>query len=249
MDGISFVHQADGAIPIVDVDNTCCNVAADNNVERTKKHGKLLPDSIRALFVGSSGCGKTNAMLTLLYSRQGLAFKNIYIYSKSLFQPKYKQLAQVMQLASEIGYYPYSDTSKVIKPADAKDHSIFIFDDVACEPQSVIREYYSFARHKSIDTFYLIQSYTKAPKVLVRDNVNFLLLFPQDRHNLKYAYNEHVNTDMSFDKFLKLCKICWNNNPHGCLLIDKTSPLENGRYRRGFDDYIVLKNEHEGTFI
>ena len=32
--------------------------------KKTKIHGELLPDSIRAVFCGPSNCGKTNSLLT-----------------------------------------------------------------------------------------------------------------------------------------------------------------------------------------
>lgn len=247
MEAISFVQQNNSPIPIRAVEEHLadgCGEETDNST-KWKKHGPLLPDSIRALFVGSSGCGKTNAMVTLLYDPNGLAFNNIYIYSKSLFQPKYRQLEAILRDIPEIGYFSYSDSNNIVKPADAKEHSVFIFDDVACDSQSTMREYYSMARHKHIDTFYLIQSYTKAPKQLIRDNVNFLILFPQDRHNLKYAYDEHVNVDMDFNNFLNLCNKCWSSRPFGFLLIDKTSPVDNGRYRLCFDEYVIMNGNYD----
>jgi DNA polymerase III delta prime subunit len=56
--------------------------------EKKQKNGPLLPDSIRALICGPSGVGKTNLMLCLLTDMNGLKFENIYIYSKSISQPK-----------------------------------------------------------------------------------------------------------------------------------------------------------------
>lgn len=55
-----------------------------------QRHGPLLPNSIRSLVCGPSGCGKTNVVINLLQSPNGLCFENVYIYSKSLHQPKYR---------------------------------------------------------------------------------------------------------------------------------------------------------------
>lgn len=55
------------------------------------KHGPLFPASIRAIICGPSGCGKTNVMVSLLEEPHGLRFENVYVYSKSLDQPKYKR--------------------------------------------------------------------------------------------------------------------------------------------------------------
>ena len=53
-----------------------------------KRHGELLPSSIRAIFCEPSNSGKTNALLALLIHTNGLRFENFYIYSKSVNQPK-----------------------------------------------------------------------------------------------------------------------------------------------------------------
>ena len=65
----------------------------DSIVEKEKKknrHGDLLPSSIRAIITGPSGYGKTNSLLTLLTHPNGLRFENVYVYFKSLNQPKYQ---------------------------------------------------------------------------------------------------------------------------------------------------------------
>ena len=56
--------------------------------------------------------------------------------------------------------------------------------------------------------------------------------------NLKHIYNDHVNTDLSYDIFKKICMHCWNKEKFGFLVIDKDRDLHNGRYRKGFDCFI-----------
>lgn len=70
--------------------------------KREKRHGALLPNSIRAVFCGPSNCGKTNALLTLITHPNGLRFENIYIYSKSLKQPKYVLLERLLKLVDGV---------------------------------------------------------------------------------------------------------------------------------------------------
>ena len=173
-----------------------------------RRHGILLPNSIRAIICGPSNCGKTNLLMNLLYNPNGLSFQNIYLYSKSRYQAKYQELEQVLNLIPEIGYFPFDDNEEVIPPNEAKENSIFIFDDVACEKQTHIRAYFCMGHHKNVDSFYLTQTYTRVPKHLVRDNANLLVLFKQDFTNLKHIYHDHVNTDMSFDKFCEMCQHC-----------------------------------------
>ncbi len=93
-------------------------------------------------------------------------------------------------------------------------------------------------RHNCIDSFYIGQTYSKIPKQLIRDNCNLVLLFKQDDMNLRHIYSDHVNTDMSFDRFKHLCSLAWKDK-YGFLVISKDSELEEGRYRNQFDRYIV----------
>lgn len=206
--------------------------------KEVKRHGDLLPDSIRAVFAGCSGCGKTNALLTLITHPNGLRFENVYLYSKSLNQPKYTFLKKLLESIKEINYFPYSEHEEVITPNDALPNSIMIFDDIACEKQDNVKAFFCMGRHKYVDCFYLCQSYAQVPKHLVRDNVNLLVLFQQDELNLKHVYEDHVNTDMSFAQFKKLCSACWKDR-HGFILIDKNREINNGRYRKGFDTFAI----------
>lgn len=204
-----------------------------------KRHGALLPNSIRAVFCGPSNCGKTNSLLALILSPNGLRFENIYVYSKSLNQPKYKFLEKLLKPLKGIQYFPFSENDEVVSPENALPNSIMIFDDVACEKQNNMRAFFCMGRHQNVDCFYLCQSYAQIPKHLVRDNVNFLVVFRQDEINLKHLYKDHVNTDMSFSDFQDLCSKCWNDARHGFLVIDKDSTLNAGRYRKGFDCFAI----------
>ena len=206
-----------------------------------RKHGAMLPNTIRAIICGPSNCGKTNVLINLLECPHGVHFENVYVYSKSLQQPKYRYLENLLSSMDEIGYFTFSNNSDVIPPSEARPNSIFVFDDVACDKQDVVREYFSMGRHSNVDCFYLCQSYARIPKHLIRDNANLLILFKQDGTNLKHVYNDHVNTDMSYDDFSELCRDCWQRD-YGFLMIDKDSALANGRYRRGFNEFAVPRN-------
>lgn len=211
----------------------------DNITKNILRHGPLLPNTVRGIVCGPSNCGKTNVVISMLESPNGMRFENVYVYSKSLQQPKYQYLEKLLSSVENVGYFPFSHNSDVIPPNEALPNSIFIFDDVACDKQDVIREYFSMGRHSKVDSLYLCQSYARIPKHLIRDNTNLLLLFKQDSMNLHHVYNDHVNTDMTFEQFNELCAECWQQN-YGFVVIDKDSPMHRGRYRRGFNDYVIV---------
>lgn len=207
--------------------------------EPRNKHGPLLPNSIRCIICGPSNCGKTNVMFSLLTNPENLRFENLYIFSKSLHQPKYRLLSQIMQSVPEMGFFTYDNSEDVPRPEDAKRNSIMIFDDVACDSQNRMRAYFSMGRHKDVDCFYLAQSYTRIPKHLLRDNANMIILFKQDDLNLKHVYDEHINSDMSITQFKNLCTSCWNKGRYNFVVICKDFDLNNGRYRCGLDTYVT----------
>lgn len=220
---------------------TCLNIENhDTRKESYKKHGTLFPATIRCIIVGPSNCGKTNVLISLIEHENGLKFENLYVYSKSLYQPKYMYLKELVEPIKGIGFQAYNDNENIVHPSDAKPNSLFIFDDVACDKQEIIREYFSMGRHNAIDMFYLNQTYAKIPKHLIRDNTNALILFKQDDLNLKHIYSDHLSSDMSFEIFKSICAECWRHS-YGFLSIFKDEKIDKGRYRKGLDHYIFLE--------
>lgn len=204
---------------------------------KTPRHSTLLPDSIRALIVGPSNCGKTNVMLSLIESPNGLKFENVYIYSKSLYQTKYEYLKKLISTIKGMRLYTFNNNDDVIQTDEIKPNSIMIFDDVACDKQNNIKNYFSMGRHKNVDSFYLCQTYTRIPKHLLRDNANFIIVFKQDDLNLRHIFNDHVGCDISFEDFKKICHECWKEK-YGFLTISKDDEIHSGRYRKGFHIFI-----------
>jgi len=58
-----------------------------------RKHDEILSSTIRAIICGPSNCGKTNVLISLIEWPNNVRFENVYdvyVYSKSLQQPKYQ---------------------------------------------------------------------------------------------------------------------------------------------------------------
>lgn len=216
------------------------NFEDENLGARRFRHGIRWPDSIRCIVVGSSGSGKTAVLISLLCDEFGPRFKNLYIYSNSLFQRKILYLRRVLKKLKRIGFYTFNERSKVILPSKAKPYSIMIFDDMAPEDKDIIKQYFTMGRHFNLDTIFLCQSYTGSPKNGVRDNANFLIIFRQDELNLQNIFKNHVIGDMSFKKFIEICTNCWRDDEFGFLIIDKYAGINSGRYRFGFNHNIIL---------
>ena len=74
---MKFVQQSQ-TIKVTNVDNI---VQTEKEI---RKHGNMLPISIRGIICGPSNCDKSNMLISLLESRNGIRFENVYVYSKSL---------------------------------------------------------------------------------------------------------------------------------------------------------------------
>lgn len=165
---MQFIKQRT-SLPIKNLDN----FSTENVKKKTFQHSSLLPDNIRCIICGPSNCGKTNVIISLLESPNGLRFENVYIFSKSLHQTKYQYLQKVLKPIKGLGLFMFSNNNSVIPPDQARRNSIFIFDDVICDKQNNIKAYFCMGRHKQIDCFYLSQSYTHIPKHLIRENSKY----------------------------------------------------------------------------
>ena len=72
------------------------NFAWNENLTKRCNH-PLLPQSIRGLIIGKSGCGKTKLLINLLLRLGWLDYSNINIFVKSLFQPEYHILQKLLK--------------------------------------------------------------------------------------------------------------------------------------------------------
>ena len=91
-----------------------------------------------------------------------------------------------------------------------------IFDDLLLEKQNKCECYHIRGRHSNVDCFYLSQNYFKLPRQTIRENANFICLFPQDLKNINHIYNDHVGDDMTKEEFRKFCKKCWGKTTWFC---------------------------------
>ena len=134
----------------------------------------------------------------------------------------------------------FETASDVPDPQDlnTKDKNLMIFDNLLLERQNKTECYYIRGRHSNVDCFYLSQNYFKLPRQIIRENANFICLFPQDLKNINHIYNDHVGDDMTKEEFRKFCKKYWEK-PYGFAVIDLTSKKDAGKYRSGHDNFFI----------
>jgi hypothetical protein len=94
-------------------------------------------------------------------------------------------------------FYESSEDVPDPKDLDKTKKNLMIFDDLQLEKQSTCEKYYIRGRHSNVDCFYLAQNYFRLPRQTIRENANFICLFPQDLKNVNHIYNDRVSSDMS----------------------------------------------------
>ena len=113
-----------------------------------------------------------------------------------------------------------------------------IFDDLLLGKQITCESYYVRGRHINVDCFYLAQNYFKLPRQTIRENANFICLFPQDLQNLSHIFDDHVGSEMTKEEFRQLCKTAWGKQ-HEFVIIELRSKKHDGKYRSGFDEFYI----------
>ena len=210
-----------------------------------KFENNLLPQPLRCLIVGSSGSGKTNLLLNFIYNQNGILFRNLYVFSKSIEQPAYVELRKKYadaekKLNKSIAYF-FSNCEDLPPLEECNKNSLVVFDDCLMEKQDVIKNYFIRGRHKKLSCVYLSQSYGKVDMQVIRNNVNLLCIFRQNKHYTKRIYDDFVGSDMTIAEFENMCKKCWNE-PYGFLTINTSKKAHSGKYMFKLKD-VLLTND------
>ena len=133
----------------------------------------------------------------------------------------------------------FEDSSLIPDPKtlNPNDKNLLILDDCYLGKQSKAEAYYSRGRHNNCDTIYISQNYFRLPRQTIRENSNFIILFPQDAKNLNHIHADHCS-DISKEEFINLCERSWTIK-HNFVTIDLRSSKNGGKYRRNLDSFYI----------
>ena len=81
--------------------------------------------------------------------------------------------------------------------------NLMVFDDLLLEKQNTCESHYVRGRHSNVDCFYLAQNCFKLTRQTIRENVNFIYLFPQELKNLNHIFDDHDITQKEFRQLRK----------------------------------------------
>ena len=163
------------------------NISKQNTwwkVTGKRNNNPILPQNIRGLVIGKSGCGKTTVIFNMLLQPGWLDYNHLYVFGKSLHQPEYNVLkkeleggltkSQISNVFSHqippenIDQYSgarsgtikadfYDDCSAIPDPSDLdpSQKNLLLLDDCFLGKQNKAEAYYTRGRHNNSDTLYI----------------------------------------------------------------------------------------------
>ena len=97
----------------------------------------------------------------------------------------------------ECNFYQPAEYVPDHRELSSEKKNIMVLDDLLLEKQNTCESYYVRGRHNNVDCFYLAQNYFMLPRQTIRENANFICLFPQELKNRKHIFDDHVGSDMT----------------------------------------------------
>ena len=198
----------------------------------------------RILIIGSSGSGKTNALLNLINNQ--LDIDKIYLYAKDPYEAKYQYLIKKREevrldhFDNHKAFIEYSnDMQDVYKSIEdynpGKERKILtVFDDMIADMinnkklNSIVTELFIRDRKLNISIVFITQSYFKVPKDVRLNSTHFFIMKILNKGELQQIVLNH-SSDIDFKDFMKIYKEC-TKEPYSFLVNDTT--LQSGNSLR-----------------
>ena len=169
-------------------------ITDENNKDQNKRWPYISDHPYRMLIIGSSGSGKTNALLNLINKQDNYnPIDQIYFHAKDLSEPKYQFLTQKRE---DVG---------------------IIFDDMIADVttskrfQAIIKELFIRCRKLNISLVFITQSYFTIPKEVRLNSTQYLIMKIHNKRELQnIAFNHSV--DIDYKDFMKFYRKCTKND-------------------------------------
>ena len=129
-----------------------------------------------------------------------------------------EEMAKEIRDKSDVECNFYQSDVDVPDPRELRSEkkNLMVFDDLLLEKQNTCESYYIRGRQSNVYCFYLAQNYFKLQRQTIRENANFVCLFPQDLKNLNHIFDDHVGSDMTKEEFRQLYKTAWGKTAQVC---------------------------------
>ena len=167
--------------------------------QRVKKplHHAMLPDDIRMLIVGQSGCGKTNLVVNL--AMKYIKWSHLYIITNTPSQRIY----DVLCMQKDVTFLSPGDISQDLFE-EMPPLTLVIFDDFMLEKDQTFPSLiFSQGRPRKVNAIYISQKFTET-NLVIRQNANILVMFNIDKKSREGVHSMYASADMDVSDFKKL---------------------------------------------
>lgn len=200
----------------------------------------------RCTVSGSSGSGKTNAVLSLIFNNQ-IKWDHIYLYTTTPEQRMIQLLFQVVnkhqqdykeQFGKDINMITVgTSTDEIIPLEDIPNNrkNLVIIDDMLQEKdQSLIETYFVKSRHKCCSVFYLGQNFTAIPKTVRKNSDYFMIFKPATARDLQEMVSQ-LNL-LCIDRLLFKKMIVSATDDHNFMVVDRRTNVDLLKVRKNWEN-------------
>lgn len=214
--------------------------------EPLKNSPEMPQNSFRWVIVGSSGAGKSYALISAILE-QRIKFDKLYCFCRDPNEAKYQVLFRYLKTLEEEYYETTGDAVELfvvstnvkdiplVESLDRTSTKLFIFDDMLCESkevQTLISNYFVLSRHYLCSCVYLAQNFYSLPKIL-RMNSNYISLYKLNSNKDLSCILSDVNVGMDLEEFKSFYRKAVEA-PRNFLFIDLKTPITELRLRKNF---------------
>ena len=219
----------------------------ENKIEHNSKWPYIPDHPYRILIVGSSGSGKTNALLNLINNRPDI--DKIYLYAKDPYEAKYQYLINKREkvgldhFKEPKAFMEYSNDMQDVYEnienynSGKKLKILIVFDDMIADMinnkqlNPVVTELFIRSRKLNISIVFITQSYFKVLKDVRLNSTHFFIMKIPNKRELQQIALNH-SSDIDFKDFIKIYKKC-TAEPYSFLVNDSTLPSDDPlRFRK-----------------
>ena len=219
----------------------------ENKIEHNSKWPYIPDHPYRILIVGSSGSGKTNALLNLINNRPDI--DKIYLYAKDPYEAKYQYLINKREkvgldhFKEPKAFMEYSNDMQDVYEnienynSGKKLKILIVLDDMIADMinnkqlNPVVTELFIRSRKLNISIVFITQSYFKVPKDVRLNSTHFFIMKIPNKRELQQIALNH-SSDIDFKDFIKIYKKC-TAEPYSFLVNDSTLPSDDPlRFRK-----------------
>lgn len=194
----------------------------------------------RIILTGTSGSGKTNALLRIV--DQVNCFDRIYLYARNLEEPLYKYYTDALEQTEKTTgvsiLVKSNDISTLprVDDLDPKLNHLLIIDDMITEKSKYlarVSEYYTMGRKKYCSCIFLSQSYFRVP-LLIRQNTDYFIFTKINTDRDLIFILKDFQLGVNDEEILRLYHEATQNGFPNFLMIDIENTDPTYRFRHDF---------------